>query len=179
MRSFDPADYGPVFAPLLSGDRLRPLDAGMPRREARASLESATIDAAFAHARVADRAAAAACLAGLWLLHDFLDESHAISQSIADATGSFWHGIMHRREGDFSNAKYWFRRVGSHPVLAELGDSFPELGAPLDPAALVDRCQAAVQSGGPEAAFCCRVQQLEWERLFDHSSRQATAADRG
>src|SRR5690348_16418541 len=47
---------------------------------------------------------AKAMLAGLWLWHDWLDESHRISQSLSSATGSFWHAIMHRREGDFSNS---------------------------------------------------------------------------
>src|SRR4051812_4745927 len=45
--------------------------------------------------------------AGLWLYVDDLDRSHTVSQSITDATGSFWHGIMHRREGDFANSHYW------------------------------------------------------------------------
>ena len=43
---------------------------------------------------------------GLWLYVDELDRSHRISQQIPDATGSFWHGIMHRREGDFGNSHY-------------------------------------------------------------------------
>ncbi|GIW93318.1 MAG: hypothetical protein KatS3mg110_1359 [Pirellulaceae bacterium] len=64
--------------------------------------------------------ASRACLAGLWLLHNYLDQSHTLSQAIADSNGSFWHGIMHRREPDYGNAKYWFRRVGSHPVLDRL-----------------------------------------------------------
>ena len=58
------------------------------------------------------RELARACLAGLWLYHDFLDEAHRISQSLHGREGSYWHGIMHRREGDFANAKYWFHRVG-------------------------------------------------------------------
>src|SRR5277367_1162697 len=41
---------------------------------------------------------AKAMLAGLWLWHDWLDQSHEISQSLHSATGSFWHAIMHRRE---------------------------------------------------------------------------------
>src|SRR5689334_9801012 len=43
---------------------------------------------------------AAAMLSALWLWHDYLDESHTLSQKIESDTGSFWHAIMHRREGD-------------------------------------------------------------------------------
>src|SRR3989440_7195617 len=61
-----------------------------------------------------------AMLAGLWLWHDWLDESHHISQSLNSASGSFWHAIMHRREGDFSNSKYWYARCQNHPILRPL-----------------------------------------------------------
>jgi len=64
---------------------------------------------------------AAALLSGLWLRHDWLDQSHRISQSLENPTGSFWHAIMHRREGDFSNSKYWYRRASSHPLLKTIG----------------------------------------------------------
>src|SRR4051794_25421628 len=63
---------------------------------------------------------ARAMLAGLWLYHDFLDESHRISQDLHSPTGSFWHAVMHRREGDFSNAKYWYARCRHHPALAQI-----------------------------------------------------------
>src|SRR5689334_7725678 len=73
--------------------------------------------------------------AGLWLYVDDLDRSHKVSQSLDDATGSFWHGIMHRREGDFSNSHYWMRRAATHPLL--------QIASDLDPSALVDAVSAA------------------------------------
>src|SRR4051812_8366636 len=113
---FDPKTYGPVFEPLLESDRRRPLDAGQPHVDAFAALKKLSVEAAFAHVRSqygtqqpADANMAGCCVAGIWLLHDYLDESHKISQGIDTTSGSFWHAIMHRREGDFSNAKYWFR----------------------------------------------------------------------
>jgi hypothetical protein len=58
--------------------------------------------------------------AALWLLAGELDRSHAVSQNIKSAEGAFWHGIMHRREGDFWNSKYWFRQCPRHAVHREL-----------------------------------------------------------
>ncbi len=60
--------------------------------------------------------------AGLWLLAGELDLSHDISQTLESPTGSYWHGIMHRRERDFNNAKYWMRRAAGHPVIEELAN---------------------------------------------------------
>lgn len=111
------------------------------------------------------------CTSGLWLLAGDLDRSHTISQDLDSAEGSFWHGIMHRREGDFGNAKYWFRRVGDHPVFEQIGrqaaDLSPRLrsGDALDPFAFVDACQQATNSG-QAAAECRDLQWLEWQCLF-------------
>lgn len=160
MSDFHPDDYGPTFAPLLSVDRCRALDRGSPDRAWRDQLDQLTVDEAFEHTSVVNPQMAECCLSGVWLLHDFLDESHTISQSIDSAEGSFWHGAMHRREGDFSNAKYWFRHVGDHPVYEILAERFGE----WDPYEFVDRCQAA--RGGADAAACRDAQQAEWEALF-------------
>jgi hypothetical protein len=191
MRPFHPADYGPVLAPLVSGDRCRALTHGQPDVGVRAALELATVEAAFAQTPLADPDMARCVVAGVWLVHDFLDESHAISQNVDTPTGSFWHGVMHRREGDFSNAKYWFRRVGAHPVFEALSAHIAELsrdrtgfelgrrlcpGGKFDPMAMVDACQAALRSGGEAVDFCRQVQQAEWELLLDYSYRHAVAA---
>ncbi len=101
---------------------------------------------------------ARACLSGLWLLHNFLDQSHDISQSLNTPAGSHWHAIMHRLEGDFSNSKYWYRRVGQW----ELYDAISERSAELfDPMQFVDQ----VKEDGTDATHDIAV--VEWQVLFE------------
>ena len=59
---------------------------------------------------------ALAVKAGLHLFNESLDKSHTISQEITNNAGSYWHGLMHRMEGDYSNAKYWFADAGHYPA---------------------------------------------------------------
>ena len=94
--------------------------------------------------------------AGLWLYVDELDRSHVISQGIENATGSFWHGIMHRREADFSNSHYWFHRVGKHPAMA-LIDGY-------DPHKFIDDVEAQ-HAKSPTALI--ELQCREWVALFE------------
>lgn len=135
--------------------------------------------------------------AGLLQINDYLDESHNRSQSIEgegqDVNGDYWHGIMHRREPDYGNGKYWFRRVGHHPCfdfLPELADqALNECNSPdaehwksrltqpsgWDGAAFIDLCQAADRSFDPELATAAkRIQWAEMLLLLDHSYRLAS-----
>lgn len=164
---FDPSAYGEAFAKAISDEPAMPLDAGRPDRAARPALEALSAEAAGEQA-VADRDAFSCCLAAVWLLHGFLDEAHVHCQDVPTASGSYWHGVMHRREGDYSNAKYWFRNVGDHPVLDALDERF----GGWDPYDFVDRCADAVRSGAGRDE-CLDQQQAEWELLFDHCYRAA------
>jgi hypothetical protein len=137
---------------------------------------------------VASQADADAMLAGLWLWHDWLDSSHTISQSIHSATGSFWHAIMHRREGDFSNAKYWLARCREHPVLRAIAPYAGDILNPLpadktllrvtrngwDPDAFVDLAgEVHDRPGDSRHHAAVMLQKLEWRMLFDHCTRGA------
>jgi hypothetical protein len=126
---------------------------------------------------VADQDMAAACRAGLWLAFDFLDESHRISQELDTVEGSYWHALMHPREPDYSNSKYWFRRVGAHPVYELLREQAARLGwTAWDAMAFVDLCEANADEGAPRQQLCREVQQAEWGLLFDFCYRRAVGA---
>lgn len=96
--------------------------------------------------------------ASLYLWHDHLDAAHEIVQDLPSADGSLLHAIIHRREPDYPNARYWLQRAGSHPSFARLAAEArqaiataaqPTLLARLlphgawDPGAFVDAVRAA------------------------------------
>ncbi len=114
--------------------------------------------------------------AGLWLYVDELDRSHAISQTIESPTGSFWHAIMHRREGDFSNAKYWYRRVGQHPAMNRISIAGGSAAAGTDaarydPDRFVDRVETAHHRGETPPELLS-LQHREWKALFEWCAEQ-------
>jgi hypothetical protein len=132
---------------------------------------------------------AACVLSALWLWHDYLDESHTISQRVEDPTGSFWHAIMHRREGDFGNSKYWYAKCRSHPMLESIAAQANPIIARADAdkgllrltmsgwngPAFVDYVQSVHESpSDPRYPIAVALQQVEWRALFDHCVRQAT-----
>lgn len=116
--------------------------------------------------------------AGLLLMHDFLEESHTLAQKSGGRDGDYWHAIMHRREPDPSNAKYWFRRVGDHPVFDELRrvaepiltSAAESVDGDWDPFAFVDLCERARAGGGHEQLrnAARRVQFAEMVLLLAH-----------
>jgi len=78
----------------------------------------------LAPAQIASVADADLVKAALYLHHGFLEECHRLCQQVPSPNGSYWHGIMHRHEGDLDNSRYWYRRVGTHPVLDAI-DGYP------------------------------------------------------
>lgn len=111
-----------------------------------------------------DPQAADCCVAGIKLLHGQLGPSHDISQAIKTREGSYWHGIMHRLEGDYWNSKYWFGNVGQHPVVRDLQAEFA--GYPED---FIDRCEVVVESGQrTDDEELQSISRQEWVSLFEY-----------
>ncbi len=119
----------------------------------------------------------------LW--HDHHEPAHALVQDDPCRESSFLHAILHRREPDAGNAKYWFHRVGPHPAFPVIAARVRVLpaGAALtllqekltpsgawDPFAFVDGCERARRRGGddPQNIFLRQAQQTEFEVLLEY-----------
>jgi hypothetical protein len=50
--------------------------------------------------------------------------AHEIAQDIAGTDGSWVHAYLHRREGDHSNAAYWYRRAGKPVARGNLDEEW-------------------------------------------------------
>lgn len=98
----------------------------------------------------------------LFLWNDDLARCHELAQEIPTPLGSYLHGVMHRRERDYGNSKYWFRRVGDHPLFEELRS----LKKDWDPFRMADWCEAAERDGALRNSLEA-LQRRELEGLAD------------
>lgn len=100
----------------------------------------------------------------LWLRIGQIDRPHDLVQADTTSLDSYLHGVVHRLEGDYWNAKYWFRQIKDQELLAAIGSSilkrlkalslFEQARAMkivdenerFDPSALVDACEKICRS---------------------------------
>jgi hypothetical protein len=98
-----------------------------------------------------------ACVRALLLLQaGDLDRSHKIVQEMAGKSAAYIHGMIHRIEGDYSNAKYWFRRATNHPAFAH---------GTVDPIDLTDQVERSVPSAIP--TDLAQSLQIELKSMLD------------
>jgi hypothetical protein len=169
----------------------KPAELGPTRREG--TLAIAQIDAGLESAfQTVDATPAVRDLirSVIYLWHDHLDEAHIIAQEIENVDGSLVHGMMHRREPDYGNAKYWFRRVGSHPaflilavrageLLEKAGES--DLHSRLlpnrtwDPFAFVDAVEDAAEGKfKSKTDLLQEIQRIEFEALIENLAHRVS-----
>jgi len=67
-------------------------------------------------------------LRALWYdaKHDW-NSSHAIAQDIETSEGSWVHAYLHRKEGDDSNAQYWYSRARKKFPKVSLAEEWEEI----------------------------------------------------
>jgi hypothetical protein len=116
---------------------------------------------------------------GLLYAVDALDECHRIFQDDHTDLGSYWHGMMHRREGDFDNARYWLRRAGELPIAAALHREAAGVSplmarqATWDAYALTGACEQAAHGEEENRAECRALLRVEFDGLLDYCWRKA------
>ena len=117
----------------------------------------------------------------LYYAVDALDECHRIFQEDHTDAGSYWHGMMHRREGDFDNARYWFRRAGALPIAAALHAEAARV-SPLmarqttwDAYLLTGECEQCKHGAEESRAECVALHRVEFDGLLDYCWRNAVA----
>jgi hypothetical protein len=71
-------------------------------------------------------------LAGLWWdAKGSWRQAHESAQQDESRAGSWVHAYLHRKEGDSSNAGYWYRRAGKPPSPVPLEQEWLEIAESL------------------------------------------------
>ncbi len=120
---------------------------------------------------------------GLWL-HGFVEVAHRIVQEIPSAEGSYWHGLVHRSEGDYHNSLYWFAKLGSHSIFPRLRQKVQEIlehsneedsdhtsllvDKEWNPRRFVELCRLAREGQFQDRDLLCRIAAEEYNLLMGH-----------
>jgi len=59
------------------------------------------------------------------------DSAHRIAQNVYTKDGSWVHAYLHRKEGDRSNAAYWYSNAGRRMPESMLEDEWEEISREL------------------------------------------------
>ena len=71
-------------------------------------------------------------LAGLWWdAKDDWTRAHESAQQDEGVAGSWVHAYLHRKEGDASNASYWYSKAGRRPSQLSLEEEWEEIANAL------------------------------------------------
>ena len=71
-------------------------------------------------------------LAALWYqAQGDWEKAHHLAQQQDDAVGYWIHAYLHRVEGDFGNAGYWYSRAGRSPSQDPLKQEWAEIASAI------------------------------------------------
>jgi hypothetical protein len=114
-----------------------------------------------------------------------IERAHEIVQSGSTSMDRYLHGVVHRIEGDYWNAKYWFQQINDRQLLAKVSDTISKAPDSLEifelskslgifddrgqfsPQCWVDAQAALTNTSSPsDRELIQRVAQVEWETLW-------------
>ena len=165
---------------LLHDDLLEKLTPSEPSDRSLLQRIRAAEDSAIADGKaIGDLAAFRLVRGGLLYLVDAIDECHEHFQEVHTDLGSYWHGMMHRRESDFDNARYWFRRASRLPFFDTLHRRASECSVDMakqmswDPYLFTGQCEQARFGEMEFMDQLKKLQRAEFDVVFDYTWRQA------
>ncbi|MEO7931934.1 MAG: hypothetical protein ABIT76_02135 [Chthoniobacterales bacterium] len=109
--------------------------------------------------------------------NDALDEAHRLVQEAPGDLAAYLHGIVHRREGDFENARYWFRRAGELSFFQELQRRAAALSEDMakqlnwDPYLFTTLCERSKYGSRTPVKTLAAIQRVEFETILDYLFR--------
>ena len=163
---------------LLNPDLLKKLTPTEPLGwELPAKIRDASDEVLSGGKEIADAKMFTLVRGALFCAADALDAAHKIFQDDPSDIGSYWHGIMHRREGDFDNARYWFRRAGRLPVFAKMHEAAAQVSATMarqptwDAYLLTGMCEQAKFGDREAVPECVSLQRVEFDELLAYCWR--------
>ena len=119
--------------------------------------------------------------AGLFYYHNAIEDSHREAARAEGDLAAYWHGMVHRREGDFDNARYWMRRAGEQPIFQELhgraAEGAPNMGrqSNWDPFLFVNLCEQYKYGAHEYRKEIGTLQRVEFAVMFDYVWRRCVA----
>jgi hypothetical protein len=147
-------------------------------------LREAGDTALLGEAAPADPALVPLLRGALYYYHNALDYSHKEVQKVDGDTAAYWHGMVHRREGDFENARHWMRRAGEHPAFQEMlhraSDGSPNMARQpnWDPFLFINLCEQFRFGEISYKKELSHLQREEFAVMFDYVWRRCVAEER-
>ncbi len=170
---------------LLQTDLLQKLTSVEPLKWDLPGRIRETSDAELSGGRAVMDAGAFRLVRGaLYYAADALEDAHRVFQDESSDLGSYCHGMLHRREPDFDNARYWFRRAGRLPFFARLHARASEISPVAarqpgwDPYLFTGECEQARFGAVEKVKELGMVQLAEFEVVMDYCWRQTFQGSR-
>lgn len=164
---------------LLAPDLLAKLHPGGPLDYDLSRRLRETDDATLAGGAIGDVGAFALVRGAVLYALDELDAAHRIFQDDSSSLGSYWHGMMHRREADFDNARYWFRCTGRLGVFGRLHELARDASRDMakqptwDPYLFTGQCEQAKFGATELIPECVALQRAEFAGMLAHCWEKA------